>query len=132
MRVSLHDRRGSLPQKRISSSSIGPEKSIEADPDYVPPRIVLEWFLAATEARELRDGKRAVELALKACELTEGKKPDYLDTLAAAYARAGEFEQAVKWQEKALGGMKSFDVRTESAARERLKLYRSRKPWPSN
>jgi len=108
------------------------EKSIKADPDYVPPRIVLAWFLAATEARELRDGKRAVELALKACELTEWKKTDYLDTLAAAYARAGDFEQAVKWQERALEGMKSFDVRTESAARERLKLYRSRKPWPSN
>jgi len=106
------------------------EKSIEADPEYAPPRITLAWLLATSEVKELRDGKRAVELALKACELTEWKSPECLDVLAAAYARAGDFGQAVKWQEKALEGMKPSDTGGKRRARERLKLYRSGRPWP--
>ncbi len=106
------------------------EKSIELDPEYAPPRISLAWFLATTDKKELRDGKRAMEQALKACELTEWKKPGYLDTLAAAYARVGDFDQAVKWQEKAVEGWKSFDWSGKRAAQERLRSYRTHKPVP--
>jgi tetratricopeptide (TPR) repeat protein len=102
------------------------EKSIELDPEYAPPRNALAWFLATADEKELRDGKRAVELALKACEFTEWKNPEYLDTLAAAYARVGDFDQAVKWQEKAVEGEKS----SKRAFQERLRSYRKRKPVP--
>jgi len=106
------------------------EKSVEADPEYPPPRITLARLLAVADKRELRDGKKAVELALKACELTEWKEPGCLDTLAAAYARTGDFEQAVKWQEKAIEGMKSFDQSFRRGAQGRLRSYRNRKPVP--
>jgi tetratricopeptide (TPR) repeat protein len=106
------------------------EKSIAGDPDFAPPYINLAWIFAVAGGKELRDGRRAVELALKACELTEYKKPEYLDTLAAAYARAGDFERAVRWQEKAMEGMKSFDPALRSRAHERQKLYRAGKPRP--
>src|SRR5262249_59963477 len=49
-----------------------------------------------------RDRKKAVESARKACELTDWKVPDCMDSLAAAYAETGEFTKAIEWQEKAL------------------------------
>jgi tetratricopeptide (TPR) repeat protein len=123
---------GHLRKKEYHQAVLSFEKSIEADPEYAPPLNSLAWFLATTEKKEMRDGKRAVELALKACELTEWKNARYLDTLAAAYARAGEFYQAVKWQEKAVEGMKSFDHYERSGAQGRLHLYRNRKPMPTD
>lgn len=106
------------------------EKSVEADPEYPPSRITLARLLAVADKRELQDGKKAVELALKACELTEWKIPGYIDTLAAAYARTGDFEQAVKWQEKAIEGMKSFDHSFRRGAQGRLRSYQNCKPVP--
>jgi tetratricopeptide (TPR) repeat protein len=86
----------------------------------------LAWLFATAKAPGFRDGKRAVKLALKACELSDWKLGEYLDTLAAAYARMGDFDNAVKWQEKALGQFKSA---RPSEFQERLHLYRERKPW---
>jgi hypothetical protein len=122
-----HLRRKEYPQA-VSSF----EKSVEADPEYPSSLITLAWLLVAANKRELRDGRKAVELALKACELTEWKIPRYLETLAAAYARTGEFEQAVKWQEKAIEGMKSFDPSFRRGAQERLHSYQNRKSVPPN
>ena len=48
-------------------------------------------IMAACPDAKYRDGKKAVEAATRACELTQWKKPDFLDTLAAAYAEAGDF-----------------------------------------
>jgi tetratricopeptide (TPR) repeat protein len=60
------------------------------------------WTLATCPLAAHRDGKTAVELATKACKITRWNSPDCLGTLAAAYAETGQFEEAVRWQEKAL------------------------------
>lgn len=62
----------------------------------------LAWYLSTVPEFELRDGRRAVELASIACSRTEFKNPRFLDTLACAYAETKDFKNAVKWQKQAL------------------------------
>jgi serine/threonine-protein kinase len=102
--------------------------AIKAQPACVLARDSLARLLATCPDDKVRDGKRAVEYATTACEQTGLKDPVCLDTLAAAYAEAGKFEEAVRYQTRALDdpALKG-DLRT--AATERLELYRQKKPF---
>src|SRR5439155_869351 len=73
-----------------------------------------------------RDGKKALADATKACELTDWKDAETLDTLAAAYAEAGEFEKAVEYSQKAIDLADDDD---KPDLESRLKLYQERKPY---
>lgn len=84
------------------------------------------WMWATCPEEDFCDGKAAVQSATKACELAHWKNPDWIDTLAAAHARAGDFEAAVKYQMQAMGlasKAQQEDMRT------RLELYREGKPY---
>ena len=81
----------------------------------------LAWHFATCKDPKQHDGKRAVELALKLTKLKPTKY--YLDTLAAAYARNGQFKEAVNTQVRALS-LGQF-----SGGEERLKLYRQGRPY---
>jgi clan AA aspartic protease (TIGR02281 family) len=104
-------------------------RAIEIDPGLALAYNQLAWVLATAERPAVRDGRRAVESALKACDLTQWKNPRFIDTLAAAYARAGNFEEAVKWQRKAMEKPRSAN---DSEAAQRLRLYEESKPWPAD
>jgi serine/threonine-protein kinase len=102
--------------------------TIKDQPTYVPACDSLARLLATCLDDKVRDGKRAVEYATTACEQTGWNDPLCLDTLAAAYAEAGRFEEAVRYQTRALNDPTlKGDVRT--AAKERLELYKQRKPY---
>lgn len=101
------------------------EKALKLLPDDPSLFNNLSWVLSTSPIDNLRDGARSVELATKACELTDYKFPHILSTLAAAYAETGDFDTAIKWSKKAveLGGDE-----TEQLAKE-LESYREKKPW---
>ncbi len=87
----------------------------------------LAWVLSTSPNDEVRDGKRAVELATKACELSEFKLAHILSTLAAAYAETGDFEQAQKWAAKAVE-LEGEGEDSPQLAQE-LENYRQGKPF---
>jgi serine/threonine-protein kinase len=78
-----------------------------------------------------------------ACELTDWKEDWSFDTLAAAYAEAGDFENAVKWQQKATDmaddeenavkwQQKATDMADDEEKEDyqsRLDLYKAGKPY---
>jgi tetratricopeptide (TPR) repeat protein len=102
------------------------EKSIELDPKFEGALNNLAWVLATSPKDEVRDGKRALELAKKACEVTEYKASYILSTLASAHAELGDFEEAIKWSKKAVE--LSEDHLKEQLGDE-LKSYEEGKPW---
>jgi tetratricopeptide (TPR) repeat protein len=88
----------------------------------------LAWVLATCPEEKYRDGKRAVELATRACEMTRWKDPNHLGTLAAASAEAGDFEKAVEYQKQALEDPE-YEKTSSAEAHFRLRLYRDRRPY---
>lgn len=86
------------------------------------------WFRATYENDSFRDGKQAVELATKACELTQWKSWFCIATLGAAYAEAGDFEKAVKYQKQALS-MFGATEENQNDEQQRLDLYEQKKPY---
>lgn len=104
------------------------ELSIKASPKNAEVYNAFAWFLATSYDKRVRDGKRAVELAKKACELSQQRDMAHLATLAAAHAEAGQFDEAVRLQEKALDN--AIYARTRGKeARERLKLFQANQAY---
>lgn len=88
----------------------------------------LAWLLATCPKDDKRDGARAVSLATKACTLSGWKDAYLIDTLAAAYAEAGDFDKAAGWENKAIS-MLPGDKVFLAAAQDRLALYRDKRPF---
>jgi tetratricopeptide (TPR) repeat protein len=88
----------------------------------------LAWVLATSPDDNLRNGQRAVELATKACELTEYDAAHILSTLAAGFAELGQFDTAIKWSQKAVEKGKGEEEIREQLAAE-LDSYQHHKPW---
>jgi tetratricopeptide (TPR) repeat protein len=86
----------------------------------------LAWLQATCPDKHARNGAAAVQAATKACELTEWKNEAYIDTLAAAYAESGDFDQAIKFQKQSL---EMADASDRKGMEERLQLYQQRKPY---
>jgi Zn-dependent membrane protease YugP/Tfp pilus assembly protein PilF len=102
-------------------------QAIQLDPRFPNPLKHLAWLQATCPRAEIRQGEQAVANALRALELAGGKPVEWLEVLAAAHAEAGNFAEAVRWQENCLEGKKAEGRDEEAEAR--LRLYRNRQPY---
>ena len=85
------------------------------------------WLRATCPNPAFRDGKKAVEDAKGACNLCSWGDWLYIDTLAAAYAEAGDFDSAIKFEQKAISKAKNDD--DTKGAQARLALYEKHQPY---
>jgi len=109
------------------------EKAVLLKPDWVEPMNELAWFLASSDKASVRNPEKAVKLAQRVCGLTDYKRPEFLDTLAVAYAAAGNFSKAIEITEKALELCQSSEQETlKKELGSRLALYKAGKPYIEN
>ena len=93
----------------------------------VPAMNALAWKLATSPDANARDGPGAIGFAEKAAAATNRKEPYILDTLAAAYAEARQFTNAVRVQNETMALVRNDEERQIYAAR--LRLYESNSPF---
>jgi len=88
----------------------------------------LAWLRATCPVETLRNGAEAVTLATKACDLSHWSRWARIDTLAAAYAEAGDFTKAVEYEKKVLtmDGISPGDL---TELRQHLALFENHQPY---
>jgi tetratricopeptide (TPR) repeat protein len=119
-----------LKKKEYAKALADFRKSVDLGPEIPFAQNNLARLLATCPDEKIRDGEKARDAAKKANELADWKNGSFLDTLAAAYAELGQFDDAVKYQEKAFTDPYFVkDKDTANEARARLRLYREKKPY---
>jgi tetratricopeptide (TPR) repeat protein len=109
------------------------EKALALAPEDPHSRNNLAWVLATASDASIRDGARAVGFAQEAVQLSGGREPRFLRTLAAAYAESGRFSEAIVVAKEAtlIANMQgSIDV--ANRLQKDLVLYRARLPLREN
>lgn len=103
-------------------------KALEIYPQHPRACNSMAWLLATCPKNEYRDGAKAVELAQNA--VTFSREVDFLDTLAASFAEAGKFKDAMVTQERAINALKD-ESKTQKLAEYKAHLicYQLHRPW---
>ena len=117
-------------QGRVRDAMDSYRRALRYNPDSPILLNNLAWLLATNERAELRSADEAVRLAEKACQLTDYRVVMMVGTLAAAYAEAGRFEEAVSTGEQARA--LALEVgQTDLAERnaQLMELYRAHRPY---
>jgi tetratricopeptide (TPR) repeat protein len=105
-------------------------RALQIDPGFPDVLNNLAWLLASGPDPSLRNGPEAVQLAERACQLTEYRRTIMLGTLAAAYAEAGRFPEAMATAERAIAlASASGDQILAAKNHELLQLFRDGKPY---
>ncbi|MDR3181755.1 MAG: tetratricopeptide repeat protein [Planctomycetaceae bacterium] len=105
------------------------EKIVKAEPNDALALNNLSWLYSTSPLDTVRNGKRALELALKACTLTDYREAFIVSTLAAAYAETLDFDKAREWSKKTIemvkADEKTLDKTDEKAVAKHKELLES-------
>jgi tetratricopeptide (TPR) repeat protein len=105
-------------------------EAIRLDPSFVPAMNDAAHALAASPEASDRNGIEAVKLAEQAVRVSGGRNPVYIDTLAAAYAEAGRFPEALATSHKALDlASQQHREYLAEGLNARIKLYEAQRPY---
>ena len=115
---------------QVAAAEAQLQRVIELDPLHVTAINNLAWLLATSSEPSLRDGPKAVKLARQAVQLSNGLSPQIVDTLAAAYAEAGQFPEAIETARRALElSVAQNNKPLTDVIQNQLKLFESRSPY---
>ncbi len=114
-------------QQQIEAAIADYQTAIRLAPEFADALANLAWLRATCSKDAIRDGAKAVELAKRACELTEWLRLDYCDIFAAACAEAGNFEEAAKQMTELIDELQDADAKAEFQAK--LALYQNSKAY---
>jgi tetratricopeptide (TPR) repeat protein len=104
--------------------------ALEAKPDMPEVMSNLAWLLATSSDDSLRNGAEAVRLAEQACRLTDFRQARMVGALAAAYAEAGRYTDAVSTTQKAIDLARAAgDAQFAAVNEQLLGLYLAGKPY---
>ena len=110
------------------------KRALELAPDDIETMNNLAWTLATSPDALVRDGTKAVQVAERADSLTNNASPIISATLAAAYAEAGRFPDAVRTAQRAIqlalnegNESRAASIRTQLSAYESGKAFRDRR-----
>jgi len=106
------------------------QKALQIKPDSPDVLNFLAWLLAACSDAHIRDGVQAVKYAERACELTHYGMTIFVGTLAAAYAEAGRFDDAITTAQQACALATAAGEQDLLEKNQKLlKLYRAHQPY---
>ena len=105
-------------------------EALRLKPDFADALNELAWILSTAPDSGLRSGTEAVQLAKRACELTQNRQAAFLTTLSAAYAETGRFPDAIATAQIA-GKLAQTAGQKKIAAQdgELLNLYQAGHPF---
>jgi tetratricopeptide (TPR) repeat protein len=119
-----------LQKGRVDEAIAHFQKVLQIKPDSLDVLNNLAWLLATCPDARIRDGVQAVKYAGRACELTHYGAAPMVGTLAAAYAEAGRFDEAIAAAEKTCVLATAAGERDLlEKNRELLVLYRAHQPY---
>jgi cytochrome c-type biogenesis protein CcmH/NrfG len=117
-------------QGRIAEATTEYRETLRLRPDWPPALGGLAWILATSSNESVRNGGEAVQLAERLCAVSGCQEADGLDVLAAAYAEAGRFDDAVRVAQRAVEAATAAGPGDLAGQiQERLKLYRASRPY---
>ncbi len=108
-------------------------QTLKVDPNNLRALNNLSWMLATVADASIRDGKRAVELAEQALEITDPDDFSILDTLSVAYAADGNFDKAIVFGKKAAKlAREQKQPKLANGIEQRILLFESNSPYRMN
>ena len=116
-------------ERRLREAAARLDEVIRLRHGFTSAKCVLAWILATAEEADVRDPARAITLAEQARGETRFEAPGILDALAAAYAAAGRFSEAVSTARSAIALAESAgNTKLASEIQGRLELYQAGQP----